>query len=272
MIDHLGRVLPDFIIVGSMRAGSTYLRQMLSRHPRVHVFEKEVNFFGGRRNWARGTEWYARHFEDTPADAVVGEKCVAYSYRPAARPTVPQRIAKLLPDVKLIWTLRDPVERTYSQYWHAVRNGHERLSFERALESRAAPDWRAYRDRSVYVNQVRSFLEVFPRERIHFIEFGALTRRPADTLAGVFSFIGVDPSAAPVDADAADARHNRGSRPRSLALSRALSRAPARLRRLIRRGMKTREALVAFFEPYNAELEALIGVDTAGWGSSPSRT
>jgi hypothetical protein len=280
MKDEHGRILPDFIVVGAMRAGSTALSRLLRRHPQCFMGTHELYFFSRDWNWKRGIDWYAQHFTDWNGEPIVGEKTVSYSYRPALVPSVPERIASVLPSVKLIWTLRDPIDRAYSQYWHAMRYGQEHLDFEAALEARRRPDWRAYRDRGIYVEQIQRYLDFFPREQMRFVRFDDLLASPERTLRPLFDFLGVDANAA-IDVQLDVEERNRGGPPRNAFLGRLLARAPLWVRehwfrRLfhLNRSTKqcppmkeeTRDALAEFYRPYNEELRSLIQMDTSTWG------
>src|SRR5215831_20542545 len=97
--------LPDFIAVGPPRAATTWLDLVLRGHAGLPGQTKETHFF--TRNYARGIDWYARHFRHCTADPVVGEICPSYFASGEAR----ERIGLTIPDCKIICTLRDPVER-----------------------------------------------------------------------------------------------------------------------------------------------------------------
>lgn len=280
MRDTMGRILPDFIIVGAMRGGTTTLSALLRSHPDCLVARQELHFFDRTANWRQGLDWYSRKFGQWAGQSVVGEKTPAYSYRPAHVPPVPERILDALPDVRIIWSLRDPVDRTYSQFRHAVMSGEETLPFERALEERQRPNWRAYRDRSVYIDQLERFLRCFPRERMHVVKFEQMVADPQSVLAGVHRFLGLEVQ--PVAVSGKQER-NAGGMPRSAMLARLgarwhwdRARGPlALLRRLnsARTGYPpmaagTRAALAEFFAPHNEALASRIGFDISGWGES----
>ena len=134
-------VKPTFIIVGVMKAGATSLFGAVRRHPQVgKPSKKELHFFD-RKNYTRlGMEWYEQHFELGPKQIAVGEATPAYVYEAETR----ERIAENLPDVRLIISLRDPVRRAYSHFWHSKRMGKEQLpTFEEALAAEAAGNGRA---------------------------------------------------------------------------------------------------------------------------------
>ena len=122
------RELPDFLVIGAQKAGTTALYAYLRWHPSIAgPFWKEVSFFD--RHWARGEAWYRGQFPLRSSGKLVGEASPSYVFHPLA----PERVFSLVPDVKLVVLLREPGDRAYSQYQHAVALGRETLSFEDAL-------------------------------------------------------------------------------------------------------------------------------------------
>ena len=120
--------LPEFLGIGVQKGGTTTLQRLLECHPQVWLPpEKEVHFFS--RHYVRGAQWYSDRFASVRADQQCGEITPYYVFHPQAA----RRIAALLPQVRLIVLLRDPVERCLSQYFHACRLGFETLPLEAAL-------------------------------------------------------------------------------------------------------------------------------------------
>lgn len=167
------RSIPDFIIVGAMKSGTTTLSHHFSNHKNIRVPDKEVHFFNRDDRFKKGVEWYQQllrkeAIEDT---LVVGEKTPAYSYQE----NVPKRIYDEFPDVKLIWVFRNPAERTYSNYLHAYKQGKEILSFEDAIaqeSDRIKEDiFKGYKKRSIYQEQVGRYLNYFSRDQMFFLLF-----------------------------------------------------------------------------------------------------
>src|SRR5688572_19406956 len=105
--------LPDFVVIGSMRAGSTSLARYIGAHPSVYMPpKKELHFFDW--NWDRGLDWYRAQFRDATPGAIIGEATPIYIvYREAM-----ERLAKACPEARLLVVLRDPVSRAYSHYWY----------------------------------------------------------------------------------------------------------------------------------------------------------
>lgn len=124
--------LPDFLVIGAQKSGTTTLADRLAADPRVHLPDAEAHFFSHR--FDRGLDWYRRTLAGAPPCVVIGEKSPSYLTDPAA----PARIADALPDVRLLAVLRDPVDRAYSHYWHNRRLAKESLSFSEAIAVEAA--------------------------------------------------------------------------------------------------------------------------------------
>ena len=180
---------PDFIIVGAMKAGTSSLVRLLREVPGLFVLN-ETNYFCQKDDISQGFEAYCKLFEQCPEDGLAGEKCPAYSFWP----DVPGRIVRRLPDLKLVWILRDPVDRAYSNYWHLVGNGNEIHSFEGAvdleLKNRQSIGIRRYLERSNYATQIERFLEFFPRSQMLFLRSDMLRSDSLGVLRTVCDFLG----------------------------------------------------------------------------------
>ena len=185
-------MLPNFMIVGAMKAGTTTFHHYLAEIDTVFMPDQEVKFFSDDAAYAGGLERYERLFDAAESRMVVGERTTTYSYVPS----VPGRIHRHLPDVKLIWMFREPVSRTYSHYWHSATAGSERLGFEEAIArepERIRQDiFRGYAKRSLYAEQVERYLEYFPQENMLFLLFEEFVRDPATVLNRTLKFLSVD--------------------------------------------------------------------------------
>lgn len=198
-----GRPLPDFLIVGAQKAGTTALYSYLRWHPDVTgpAF-KEISFFD--RHYMRGERWYRAHFPRRRGH-IVGEASPSYLFHPAA----PERAARLVPAVRLIALLRNPVDRAFSHYQHEVVLGREQLSFEEALDredermrgelARMARDpsyfsyawWNhTYVARGLYAEQLERWLARFPREQLFVLVTEELGAEPAVAYRDVLEFLG----------------------------------------------------------------------------------
>ena len=174
---------PTFIIIGAMKSGTSSLHEYLATHPEVSVSSlKETDYFITRdkeRDWA----WYTSLF-DSRARAI-GEASPNYAKR-HRWPGVAGRIAEMLPEVKLIYAVRDPLKRILSHYVHNYANGRERNSFTKAIRSQ--PN---YVRTSMYGYQLEDYLQHFPRERILIVESDTLRTETDTALQRIFNHIGV---------------------------------------------------------------------------------
>lgn len=192
--------LPDFIIIGAAKSGTTSLHDYLARHPQVclsasedaAVRNKEPCFFDPDVNWSRGLAWYRELFSAAGADQVCGEASTNYTRHPQVA-GVPERIAATVPNVRLLYLMRDPVERAYSHYVHRwSRELHPGEPFRESFGEFVARDPMCL-DSSDYEMQIRHYWEHFPREALLLLRMDDLLSDPAALLRQVCRFIGVDP-------------------------------------------------------------------------------
>lgn len=180
------RIVPDFIIIGAMKAGTTTLYSQLAQHPEIGMSrDKETDFFIAEKNHRRGTAWYAAQFD--PGRPVHGEASPNYT-KCRDFPGVPQRMRGYCPDVRLIYQVRDPVERAISQYRHSWAMG--KLPDD-PREIEGTHEYHHLMDASHYCRQLEAFLAVFPREVVLVVDFDRLVSSPQDTMDDVLDFIGV---------------------------------------------------------------------------------
>lgn len=179
-------ILPDFIIIGAMKAGTTTLYEYLSRHPQVGMSrEKETDYFVAGRGWERGLAWYQAQF--SPGRQVYGEASPNYT-KYQAFPGVPDRVAALIPQCKLIFIARDPVARAQSQYRHAVLSGEVLPPPDRLIGSHHVQH---LIDTSSYAAQIDPWLARFPRQNFLFLQFEDLITDPLPVLTEVAGFLGI---------------------------------------------------------------------------------
>lgn len=182
-------MLPDFIIIGAMKAGTTSLHYYLSQHPQLAMSNpKELNFFIQERNWEKGQVWYESHF--TRTGVLQGESSPNYTGYPNFK-RVPENMHSIVPDAKLIYVLRDPIERIISHYIHLVSEGRETRPFKRAMLEDAPMQ---YVLRSRYHLQLQLFLPLYPRGQILLTTSEKLAAKREETLGEIFRFLGVDES------------------------------------------------------------------------------
>jgi len=183
--------LPDFLVIGAMKGGSTTLWGMLARHPQLFMCEpKEPQFFSRPERWPGGLPEYQALFAGAAPEQLVGEASTCYSRWPHYG-DVAGRIADVLPNAKLIYQLRHPVERAYSHYRHAMEERVARatgpvISFADALSE--IPE---ILDASRYRTQLAQFLARFPRERIHVLTLDELRAEPERSWSELQKFLGV---------------------------------------------------------------------------------
>lgn len=201
------RPLPDFLVIGGQRCGTTSLFRALMEHPQIRRpnLHKGVNYFD--LNYERGEAWYRAHFPRRSADQDlrVFDSSGYYMFHPLAAP----RIAQDLPAIKVIAMVRDPVERAYSAYKHELARGFEwEKTFERALELEdlrlagevermtATPGYasfnhrhHAYRGRGKYAELLQPFIERLGRERVLVIESERFFATPESVYGEIIDFL-----------------------------------------------------------------------------------
>jgi len=249
------RPLPDFLIIGAQKAGTTALYAYLRRHPAITGPSwKEVSYFD--RHYGRGEAWYRGNFPNRvrARGKLVGEASPSYIFHPLG----PERVKALVPEARLVALVRHPVDRALSHYHHEVALGREPLRFEDALdaeedrlrgeEERLAADpsyfsrawWsHAYKSRGRYAEQLERWLAVFPREQLLILPSEDLGGEPERTHARVLDFLGAVP-------------HRLDAYPRVYE------------RQYEAMSPETRERLAVEFEAPNRRLYELLGRDL-GW-------
>ncbi|MHB8596656.1 MAG: sulfotransferase domain-containing protein [Ktedonobacteraceae bacterium] len=269
------RLLPNFLIIGAQRCGTTSLYYYLLEHPQmVPGSAKELHFFD--EYYARGMRWYRAQFPTTvqkyyaehirKQDFITGEATPAYLLHPHAA----ERISKVLPDIKLIVLLRNPVDRAYSQHWLMTRVNHETLSFEEAIEreqaiitterekiladaNRSSQNFRSfsYLTRGIYVEQLQQWMKYYPREQFLVLKSEDMYSNPAETIKQTLEFIGL--SSLEIKANKEYKQYR-------------LPQKVGYLNKEYPPKMKpeTRQYLLDFFKPYNARLQEFLGRDF-GW-------
>lgn len=246
------RGLPAALIIGAQRSGTTSLFRYLTEHPVVlRPLGKESHYFD--LHYGRGVRWYRGRFPFSyrlRSGAMTLDASPYYLLHPLA----PQRAAQLLPGVKLLAILRNPVERAFSHYQKAVREGREALSFADAIDReaerlageeerlRSEPNYYSFNHhccsytlRGRYVDQLRRWVEHFPRERLMVVQSERMFREPAAVTAEVHQFLGLRPHLLKRYTEFYRGNHGRGIPP------------------------DLRSKLVDYFEPYNRELYRWLG-------------
>jgi hypothetical protein len=284
--------LPNFLVVGAMKAGTTSLALSLAAHPDVYVpSEKEAHFFERDERWRRGVEWYSELFAGADGQRAIGEGTASYMFFT----DVPSRMAAVVPDAKLIAILRDPVERAHSHYLHARTRAAERRTFAQIVEqemrsdrhrplptSRQASGRSHYLARGLYLQQLEKLCEHYDRDSLLVLLLDDLESQPDRTFRKVCRFLDVDDTIVP---DTVGARANSYFEPRSqrlweLALHLRLERwLPERARGGVARALvrlqaspprmspDVREQLSEYFAAPNAALAEWLGRDLSHWSA-----
>jgi hypothetical protein len=173
--------LPNFLYVGPDKAGSSWLHEVLLKHPDVYLTPaKDLYFFD--RYYDRGLGWYSSQFREARDEAVVGEVCQDYLFHPEAA----ARIHETLGPIKVMVSLRDPVERAWSSYLYMRKHGLGPDTFGEALRT-----WPELLEHGRYATGLDRFLDLFPREMIHVALFDDLRADPQAFLDGVADFLDV---------------------------------------------------------------------------------
>jgi len=191
-----GPRLPDFILAGAPRCGTTSLYYLLASHPDVYLPEKKEQwFFYGDDVWEQGPQWYAEQFRMHGGRAMVGEATPLYY----ALPDAMRRMAEIVPKARILLLLREPLSRAVSHYWFNVRKGNEALSMQQAMEADLAGTrpWRLPRGALNYVSlgmyhqRMQAVLEHFPRERVHVLILEELVADVERVFGDVCAFLGI---------------------------------------------------------------------------------
>jgi hypothetical protein len=180
--------LPNLIIIGGLKCGTTSLHHYLNLHPQIAMSRpKELNFFVAELNWPLGRDWYAAHFD--PDSQVRGESSPHYTNRPAFG-GVAQRMREVLgSELRLIYVVRDPIDRMLSHYLHNLGGGYDDRPLTEAL---ADPD-SSYVTRSRYFFQLEPYLQSFGPERTQIVTREELKSARPETMRRAFAFLDVDP-------------------------------------------------------------------------------
>ena len=208
--------LPNFLIAGERRCGSTSLGKWIRMHPDIYLHPRfDLSYFiddelVGAKKWSDGRvdteKWseihtpaeYSSLFAEANGQAAIGEMSADYLYWHQSH----RRMIEFVPDIRVLITLRNPIARAWSQYWNEVGKGRETLEFEEALEReeerRQASDYAsfhlAYRARGYYDESLEAFLEIVPRDQVLITTLETNRAAPEKSLRKVYDFIGVDPN------------------------------------------------------------------------------
>jgi hypothetical protein len=204
------RPLPDFIIVGAQKSGTSSLYYYLTQHPKIiTASKKEIHFFD--KNFMKGIKWYRKHFPLSvrfSKETITGEASPYYLFHPR----VAQRISQTLPNVKIIVLLRNPTERAISHYWHEVREGREKYSMVKAFKKESQrlkgekerivtdKDYNSfnypkfsYLKRGIYTPQLKEYFKYFDKCNVKIIKSEIFFKNPQKTCNEIAAFLGLNP-------------------------------------------------------------------------------
>lgn len=184
------RALPDFIIIGGMKCGTSSLFKYLGQHPQLYSSNyKELRYFSHDEYYFQGEKWYRTKFpksETVPEDALVFEASPDYLHYSKA----PMRMVNLLPDIKLIALLRNPTERAISHYFHDLKKGRRQDETWKVLQDEKS----LYMRRGRYKDQLGLYYKSFKPENILIINSERLFEDTAETLKKIYQFLEIDPN------------------------------------------------------------------------------
>ncbi|MHB8437663.1 MAG: sulfotransferase family protein [Acidimicrobiales bacterium] len=268
--------LPNYLVVGAPKAGTTSLAAYLRAHPKVFMAPaKEVRFFNDDLRFAKGALWYGKYFKDSEQFELRGEATPTY----LASPVAPRRIDDMLGDVKIIAVLREPATRSYSEYQHKLGWGAPLPSFEELFDGQPGlPEAGGERIfwHSRYLPQLRAYSDVVPSDRLLVLLFEDMREDPAGTFTRVCDFLGVETMVPPNVGTV----YNQSRRIRSAGLRRAMEALwtmfPEPVMEFVDRlnsvpvqypplmpGLRRRIAEV--FAEENTELARWLGLDLSAW-------
>ena len=219
--------LPNFIIGGGMKCSTTSLHYLLNQHPQIFISETEPHFFSlddieqnpeffiktkqgwngwdFERNLSDYLTWAYSFFQEAQDNQIIGEDCVSYLSSSKA----PARIAKIIPDVKLIFILRDPVARTYSQYWHWVKTNRAIYGFENMIQFSPGH----LLQRSFYRQHLERYFQYFKREQIKIFIFEDFINNVQEKIDEVCKFLQLNQT---IDVSSLETHQNSALLPRNL--------------------------------------------------------
>ncbi len=180
---------PDFIGLGAQKAGTSWIYACLLEHPQIFMPMKEAHFFSRERNWQRGYDWYETLFVDpsplSDTARIAGEFSTTYLFDEQT----PLRIQQRYPDVRLLVSLRNPVERALSNYSNDVMAGVVPKGTPLKEALRQHPEYVA---QGQYAEQLQRYLKLFPQDQILILLYEEIARSPADFMRTIYRFLGVD--------------------------------------------------------------------------------
>lgn len=282
---------PEAYLIGAQKAGTTTLAYLLDQHPDITVSQpKESHFFAHNRD--KGLDWYKEQFPESPGTICL-DASTSYSMAPLTEGPkrnkqkdkeyegVPAEVYSVNPYAKFIYLLRDPVERTYSGYWHSVRMGDDSEEFRTTILGDPF-----YLDVSDYYGQLLLWLSYFPLESFFIVLFEEMKENPERVVRECCKFLGVSEEITPMQLDSPKNQSRRvgwlGRRMNKFGIDHPDLRvalksvAPASVEKLltnVKSGSKPiptmneedRRFLAEYFRERNRKLEELTGLPLTKW-------
>lgn len=185
--------LPDFVIIGAMKSATSTLYQWLRARPEVHMaWPKETNYFAVPKWWEQGIDWYTGRFAEATEDQLAGEASVIYT-SPQYADVAAERMAEAVPQARLIYIVREPIERLRSHYRHEAQRHRETRSLLQCLAEPA----NTYVGHSMYFARLEPYLRLFPREQILVLRFDDFVEPPHPAWIEAQRFLGLSAGPAP---------------------------------------------------------------------------
>lgn len=215
--------LPTFVVIGGMKAGTTSLHLYLDQHPDIFMTKKkELDYFVAEREWSRGQDWYESHFQRGAAHLARGETSPNYSKAHKWR-GVPERMASVVPDCRIVYLVREPLARMRSHYTHLLASRGTDVSFREEVFDRI--HLRACSD---YAGQLERFADHFPASQLLVLDADQLRTDRRAAVAEVVRFVGADPAKLPSVERLTETHTSQGKRSsRHAAVDRLLAGAPS---------------------------------------------
>lgn len=269
--------LPNFIICGAQKSGTTSLYHYLSGHQNVFLPQiKELRYFN--EFYDKGVEWYADFFANSQANQSIGDVSPQYMIH---ADIVAKRMYELIPDAKLVFVLRNPVERAYSMYNFDIQRGKYgdiwNKSFEQIL---VEPLGREYLQNGEYDRQIKHFLQFYPTENVQILIFEELIEDPGRELQKLYKFLHLPSNSATLPVkNKTRVLRIRAISPiiRYLHNYRLLNKVPCRIKQLLGpivyseqsytpMKQQTREQLLEHYMTHNHALSQKFHLDLNKWG------
>ncbi|MFB6226508.1 MAG: sulfotransferase [Candidatus Paceibacteria bacterium] len=284
---------PNFLIPDASRSGTTTLHFYLKQHPDIFMpKKKELRFFDRNENYKKGISYYKNKFKKHDKEKAIGESSPPYfykgisfdknrNYRWNIQDDPPQRIHDKLPNVKLIFTLRNPITRSYSQYWKNLRQGREKkYSFKKAIKEEYtgnrspenSPMCWIYKNS--YATHLKKWYSIFEEEQVKIIIFEKWINNTKSTLKEICNFLEVDSE---FEFNEIDKKKNKAKTPRSIKINDWYHEyfKNSFLGRIIKKinlrpgypkmNKKTKSYATKIFKPKIKKLEEIIDKDLSSW-------